>query len=98
MNDNKINWFQLNREHTSKIMNGRNVIRYISNVPCLPPYITNQNVYHNTDTNEFVLEFPGSGSTFMEINEEQARQIIECSVVDEEYAKWKREYNEKYSL
>ena len=76
----------------AKILQSPSVIKYNSSIHSPKPYHTNMNVYHNTTTNQYVLEYPGSGSAWNIVDEVTAKEIIEKSVVDESYSKWVKEH------
>lgn len=70
------------------ITNQVGCIKYISQKKCPKPYHANINIYHLPTTNQYVMEFPGSGSVWQIIDENTAKPYIDNSTIDEEYTKW----------
>ena len=77
------------------ITNQAGCIKYMSHKRCPDPYHTNINIYHLPTTNQYVMEFPGSGSVWQMIDEDTAKSYIDNSTIDEEYTKWLEQLKNK---
>jgi hypothetical protein len=67
------------------ILQSPNCVRYNSVIPS--PYETNINVYHDPIKNKYVVEYPGSGSRWIIIDETEAKKIIESSSLHKSYSR-----------
>ena len=72
----------------NNVLQSPSSIKYKSSLRSPSPYTTNMNVYHDPETNTYVVEYPGSGSAWNIIDEATAKEIIEQSTIDNSHSEW----------